>query len=54
MLRTTIASTRINEAERKALIKLADMERRNHSEYLRELIRREAKARGVWPATNAA
>jgi len=54
MIRKVVVGTRVNEVEHKALLKLAEMERRNNSEYLRELIRREAQAHGVWPARQVA
>lgn len=41
--------TRINEAERAALVALAELEGVNLSEVVRMALREAAKARGLWP-----
>jgi len=40
---------RVSATERRALDRLLLLERRRASEVLRDLIRKEAKERGVWP-----
>jgi len=47
--RTSIVSLRANTAERAALLALARRERRTVSEFLRETIREQARAAGLWP-----
>lgn len=40
---------RLTEAEKTALARLARQDLRNPSAMIRELIRKEAQARGLWP-----
>lgn len=53
-IRDKRATVRFNQAERQALQAIARQERRTDSEMLRELVRREARAMGVWPIQRAA
>ena len=47
--RKTATGLRLSPVERQALDNLAALEQRRASEVLRELIRKEARERGVWP-----
>ena len=47
--RKTATGIRLSPVERQALSNLAVLEQRCASELLREMIRREARSRGVWP-----
>jgi uncharacterized protein (DUF1778 family) len=47
--RTERVSARTHPDEKRALAKLARIERRTPSDVLRQLIREEAKRRGLWP-----
>jgi len=47
--RTEYVAVRLSENERDALQRVADADGRTVSEWLREMIRREAEAQGYWP-----
>ena len=47
--RSEVVLTRVNPFEKGVLVKLAGIDGRNASETLRELIRQEARRRGLWP-----
>ena len=49
MNRSEMVSVRVLPEEKRALVRIARQERRKPSELLRELIRAEAKRRGLWP-----
>ena len=49
MFKTELLKARCTPAERAALLRIAECEIRTPSETLRELVRREAQARGLWP-----
>ena len=51
MKKTEIVCIRMTEGERRVLNLLARREEWSASEMLRDLVRREAKDRGLWPAT---
>ena len=53
MQRTRFIGLRVSEAERDALLELAQRERRGKSEALRELIRDAARKAGCWPPAPA-
>ena len=52
--RDKVIATRCNDTERKALLLLAELERRTPSETIRELVRQAAHERGVWPVRQVA
>jgi hypothetical protein len=47
--RTCIVAVRVTTAEEALIRRMADADMRSISEWLRELIRREAKRREIWP-----
>ena len=54
MQRDKMITTRCNDTEKRALLLLAELERRTPSETVRELVRQAARERGCWPVRNAA
>ena len=51
MIRSETIRARVTPTERQALALIAQEEDRRVSETLRELVRREAARRGLWPVT---
>ena len=49
MNKSESVNVRVLPEEKRALVKIARLERRKPSELLREWIRAEAKRRGLWP-----
>lgn len=47
--RKVFVGFRLSQTERRALDRLVALERRRASEVLRDLVRQEARKRGVWP-----
>jgi len=52
--RDKVIATRCNDTEKRALLLLAEFERRTPSETIRELVRQAARERGVWPVRQVA
>lgn len=49
MIKSVTIHFRLTDAEKTALERLARQDLRNPSAMIRELIRKEAQARGLWP-----
>jgi hypothetical protein len=49
MMRSEVVRIRFSVVEKQALINLTQLDQRKQSEVIRELVRKEAKARGCWP-----
>lgn len=49
MERTEVVSIRLSPQEKRALMLLAQHDQRSPSEWVREMIRREAARQGIWP-----
>ena len=49
MNKTEVIKARVMAEEKRVFLKLCRMDRRKPSEMLRELVRQEAKRRGLWP-----